>query len=207
MNTVATTPNPVNSTPEAAVSWIESKVRSHEISANSGRLWTVAINAMVALRRDDEPKDSLAMIELAPELERRWCIANDDSKGDTGRTYASRARSGLKAHLRFLENPGGFRFDSKPKPAVTATPKKKEKEPDVAPTPAAAAPPPPPSDLVSIPIPGKGDFAFRPVKGMTRADAMRVLWGIFMYCDDFDPGASWNAGVPGIVPQTAPMTQ
>ena len=207
MNTVVTTGNPVNSTPETAVSWIDSKVRSHELSSNSGRLWTVAVNAMAALRRDDEPKDSLAMLELLPELERRWCIANDDSKGDTGRTYASRARSGLKAHLRFLENPSGFRFESKPKAAPSSAPKKKEKEAEVASSPASAAPPPPPSDLVSIPIPGKGDFLFRPVKGMTRADAMRVLWGIFMYCDDFDPGSPWGGGVPGIVPQSAPMTQ
>lgn len=204
MSNVTPPTDNVNSTPETAVAWIESKVRSHELSTNNGRLWTVAINALAALRRDDEVKDSASMIELLPELTRRWCIANDDSRGDTGRTYASRARSGLSAHLRFLENPGGFRFESKPK-AASATPKKKveKSEPHVP----AAVSPPPPDDYESIPIPGKGEFRFRPVSGMTRADAMRVMWGLLVYCEDFDPTSGWNPGMPGIVPHGAPATQ
>ena len=138
MDTLTTPPNPVNSTPEAAVSWIESKVRSHELGANSGRLWSVAINALAALRRDDEPKDSVSMIEMIPELERRWCIANDDARGATAKTYSSRARAGLKANLRFLEDPSGFKFDARPRADAGAAPaRKKERRQE----PAAAAPP------------------------------------------------------------------
>lgn len=204
MKSVDSGSDPVNPTPENACEWVEHKMKSHELNSNTGRLYTTATRALAGMLRDDEPRTLEYFLENLAELVRRWCIANAEAEGSTGQTYASRARSAVGAYLRWRENPSGFRFESR-QPGLP----RKKKESDTTVPSTGAAPPPMESraEMASIPLPGKKPFRFELHDGLTRNDVMRIMWGLFVHCEDFDPTVHTPAPpATGIVPHESPVS-
>lgn len=191
MKNLVTDSADVNPTPENACIWIESKIKSHELNGNTGRMWAGAIRALAGMLREDEPTTLSYFKDSIGELARRWVLANQEKGSATGGTYAARARTGVATYERFLANPSGFRFDSRA--SSPSTPRKRRAEPEVKDTPAPATANDSRADLASIPLPGKEPFRFEPPKDMKQADVMRIAWGLLVYCTDFDPN---NMPVP-----------
>lgn len=201
MNSVDTRSDSVNPTPENACEWVELKVKSHELNSNTGRLYTTATRALAGMLREDEQHTLEYFLESIPELERRWCIANADSEGATGKTYASRARSAVGAFLRWRENPSSFRFESR---AQAQPRKRKESEVKQAAATVAPATNEQRVEMASIPLPGKKPFRFELHDGLTQNDVMRIMWGLFVHCEDFDPSTHTPAPPStSIVPREA----
>ena len=105
----------VNPTPDDVCNFLKQKADRGEIGANAARLKMTAVNALVGILAEDEPKTAAYVRDNVADLASRWATLNNaTATGDTARTYESRARTAIDAYFAWVADPKGFKFKQKP---------------------------------------------------------------------------------------------
>lgn len=194
--------NPSTTTIEDVCTWTNLKAERGEIAANSARLRVTALRALTSVLAPEEPRDAASVLGDLQNIARRWATLHSGMKGDTARTYESRAKSAIDDYLAWTKDPTGFKFTRRD--TASRTDAGQEKAPARKPKPApstpvdhAPPPPPPPSNsgsMRSFPLgKDKGEFVFRLPDEITINDVKKIALHLATYATDFDPS------VPGQV--------
>lgn len=184
-----------------------------------------ALGQITSVLGPDESKDLREVLANIDGLADRWIIKNH-ANPETGRTYASRARSILQDYLSYQENPRGF--SAKPFKPRAKKADSKEKETDTplfAEEPVQASPTPPPVAALmevqpsplppvaapsaasnaawqvmrNFPLKGKEPFHFRlPEEGLTMEEVCAICCHLITLADGFGMGGSGGGGGDGI---------
>jgi hypothetical protein len=211
MNTVSAFSRSVNPSFDEVCSWLEKKSASGEVPKSSSRLAITALRQLTTVLQEDEPRDVDHIADNLASLSARWQNLNPDKRGDTARTYESRARWALEAYRAWKADPTGFRFKKKEarsdgesrvrKPVA----EKRDRAPGApapeAPTTAGHGTAPNPGTQRSLPLgTGRGEFRFElPANGLEVRDVMRITYHLITLCEDFDPSAPSQAQLFSII--------
>ncbi|HTA91227.1 MAG TPA: hypothetical protein VK745_16690 [Polyangiaceae bacterium] len=197
----------VNPSPEDVCLFLKQKAERGEIAENSARLKATSIRQLVTVLGEDEPKTAQYVLENIQSIATRWATLNSaDAKGETAKTYESRARSAIESYFEWVRDPKGFKFK---RSAPRATPEAKEPKaqkteakPTAAspetPAPAAQAPE---QEVRSFPL-GAGREAFNfmlPSGGLDVRDVRKIVCHLLTLAKDFDPTVPSHAQVFSIV--------
>lgn len=117
-----------NSNITSVTDWIHSQVRKGDMDESTGRHRTTALQQMLSMVDENEPKDPQWMLENMPRLRERWARKNKDSKASTAQTYASRAGIVLREYLKWEEAPDKY-VPLAGRRTSTSKPSKKNKAP------------------------------------------------------------------------------
>lgn len=209
MNTVSAFSRSVNPSFDEVCSWLEKKSASGEVPKSSSRLAITALRQLTTVLQEEEPRDVDHVADNLASLSARWQNLNPDKRGDTARTYESRARWALEAYRAWKADPTGFRFkkkearsDGEPR-ARKAVAEKREKVAEAPPLEAQNAPGQVPLSSASRSLPlgnGRGEFRFDlPTQGLEVRDVMRITYHLVTLCEDFDPTAPSQAQLFSII--------
>jgi len=207
MNTVSAFSRTVNPSFEDVCSWLEKKSASGEVPQSSARLAITALKQLTTVLVDDEPRDAEHVLENLNAFSARWQNKNPDKRGDTARTYESRARWALEAYRAWKADPTGFRFNTKRRERADGESRSKKNvaarssDADGA---AATVTNSETSSQSSLPrsLPlgaGRGEFRFDAPVDLQVRDVMRITYHLVTLCEDFDPAAPSQAQLFSVI--------
>jgi hypothetical protein len=211
-NVRAFTP-PVNPSPEDVCNFLRQKADRGELASNSSRLKVTAISALAGILADDEPKTAAYLRDNIASIADRWATLNSaGAKGDTAKTYESRARAAIDDYFAWTKDPKGFKFRRRDT-AAKNSPKQKPAE-----TPSGQQPNPQEAakgrdvqnedparrndaGMRTFPLgSNRGEFRFElPPDGVSVHDVRKIVCHLLTLANDFDPGVPSHAQVFSIV--------
>ncbi|HMR08730.1 MAG TPA: hypothetical protein PKA88_23280 [Polyangiaceae bacterium] len=163
--------------PSEVLHFLESKARRKQIPNDAARQRSMALRQLVSVLTEDEPRELHWVLDNLEDIARRWATQNAEAKGQTSRTYLSRARSCISDYLAWRQDPSGWTFRQRKSPQrkVRASVKKAETR--------------------HLPLGDGADFEFMlPARALTMADVARITHHLASFAQDFDP----NYGEHGI---------
>lgn len=163
--------------------WVEQKGNSGELKASTARLWASALSTLQACITGEDPQDLDWILENLPHLSRRWANLNPDKRGDTSKTYESRARSAIGCYLKWRADPSGFRFELRStKPRVgRVTPHDRAEAVKTAPV------TPPASAMRQFPFADGREASFVLPEDFQVRDVMKLACHLLTLAEDFEP--------------------
>ncbi len=206
----------VNPTPDDVCNFLRQKADRGEIAANSARLKVTAVSALAGILAEDEPKTAAYLRDHISSIADRWAtLKSADAKGDTARTYESRARTAIDSYFAWVADPKGFKFKQKPEGKPRKESAVKE-APPAAPAAASAGKAeerrqeqPNGAAWGSASVvreyrlgPDREPFRFvLPTDGIEVNDVRKIICHLLTLANDFDPGVPSHAEVFAIVAQ------
>lgn len=220
----------VNGTPyEEVTGWHQAKADRGEIPQVTVKLRITALNQLLTVLGQDEPRNAEWLLENIEDIGRRWATKTQGNP-ETARTYTGRAKSALFDYLAWKQDPMKFRFRAKETSSERS--KKAKDKPKAKSTPVEAATHPPASLATggatastaqtlkspgammgtaggfsearrTFPLgPNREPFPFElPSDGLTVHDVKRIACHLLTLANDFDPSMPSHAQMFAIINQ------
>lgn len=201
--------NTNNPSIEDAKKWVTVMGQKGMYNDTTARLRNTAVEQLVSILGDDEPRDVRSVLENLDTIASRWATKNTANPGTT-QTYKSRAKVTLEDYLSFLQDPTKFRpkrrGEGGESPAKRTTEKPKASAPKAAPpapdavrSPVAEAERGPADQTPNRSFPldeGKAEFWYRlPAQGLGVRDVVRIACHLLTFARDFDPANPAHASM------------
>lgn len=182
---------------DTLIRWLQAMTRRGLYGPNAGRTRVTALQQLLSVLDEDEPRDCTTLLERCDALAERWALRND-VRPATIHSYRRRARAALDEFAQFRADPNGFRARQEKRErkrrresqrlgsAREASVKPPRRAEENAPLATGSTP----KLEHHYPLDGDRDFRFALPRELTLKDVRRIAAHLETYATDFEPPSS-----------------